>query len=372
MTQAMRQTWLFGIIFVILFGAVWFSAAQIPAAWELSDFHVTFYRAARYFLRGENVYLSAYPHPFNGREYPPYAPIWALYAFVPFAALSLPYAEGLRVALDVVAMPFLAYLCARLVGLRRLQSIMLIVIAPWVFTEIHSGQLTPLVFLGALLCYWGIRRVNAPITAIGLWFALSKFTIVSLVIFATVVFAWRRKILGRTLAILAALILVASLASPTWFIDLLQLYLDRLVHPRLVDSVLLLPDYPWAQLGLLTVGALFVIWCVWRWRMDQPTPWFWSVLIAASLVGALHTFIYDWQMLMLPLALLIRSRWGVWFTVVVYVYSLLWVILSAGMDIPIPSVKMIPGIILAVTVGWGFVQSTHLRPSVIVNGAEHV
>ncbi len=76
MRQLSPRVWLFAIAFAILFGAVWILAAQFPAAWELSDFNVTFYRVGRYLLRGENVYLSAYPHPYNGREYPPFAPLF--------------------------------------------------------------------------------------------------------------------------------------------------------------------------------------------------------------------------------------------------------------------------------------------------------
>ena len=55
----------------------------------LGDFTVTFYRAAEYMLRGENVYFGKYPNPLNGRDYPPYSPIWVVYPSIPFTALPL-------------------------------------------------------------------------------------------------------------------------------------------------------------------------------------------------------------------------------------------------------------------------------------------
>ncbi len=77
MSQRSRAI-LFLLVAVTLAGVLFALTVPLFATWRLEDFAVTFYRAAQYFWRGENVYLSDYPHPFNGRQYPPYAPIWIL------------------------------------------------------------------------------------------------------------------------------------------------------------------------------------------------------------------------------------------------------------------------------------------------------
>lgn len=320
--------------------------------WRLEDFANTFYRVGQNLVRGENIYLSAYPHPTNGRDYPPYAPIWIWYALVPFAVFPLSIAQAARFLLDIMALPFLAYLSMRWAGINAVRLMLMLVLAPWLLTELSTGQLTPLVFIGVLLCYWGVRRPSAAMTAIGLLLASSKFTIVSLVLLATLIFAWRAKILSRTLAILAALIFVASLASPTWMLDLIQLYLSRLAYPRLSDSILLLPGYPWMQLGLLMLGVWSLVIYIWRFNVTRPTPWLWAVLLTASLVGALHTFVYDWQLLMVPLAILIRSRLGLLLTIVLYLYSLVWAVLSVGLEVSIPSPAIIPSVVLLAILAW--------------------
>lgn len=334
-----------GLLALLLVALV---ALTVPlfASWQLADFSVTFYRAAQYMLRGENVYFNSYPHPSNGREYPPYAPIWILYAMVPFGALPLPVAEALRFWIDIGMLALLGYLSARWSRLHRFGASAMLLLAPWLLTELSTAQLTPFVFIGIFLSYWGVRRSNAVETAIGLWLMLSKFTIVSLVIFATVVFAWRKGILGRTLAILGVLIVLASLWSPTWILDVVKLYTERLATPRVGDSVLLLPGYPWSQLILLafTSGSLIVY--LWRSREIQPARGIWAVLTTVSLVGALHTFVYDWQLLMLPLALLLRERWGMWITLFLYLYALSWAIFYVGMQVFVPSVQIIPLIVL--------------------------
>src|SRR5437868_14989738 len=67
----------------------------------LGDFTFTFYPAANYVLRGENIYLNAYPNPYTGREYPPYSPIWIVYHALPFAYLPMDQAVALRLFLDL-------------------------------------------------------------------------------------------------------------------------------------------------------------------------------------------------------------------------------------------------------------------------------
>lgn len=340
-------------VLVSLLGVVFVLAMQFSSVWELGDFRVTFYRVARYFWQGENVYINAYPHPYNGREYPPFAPIWGLYVFVPFGSLALPVAEALRVVIDVILLPFLAYLTARWARLPRLSAIVGLVLAPWLLTEVHSGQLTPLVFLGILLCYWGVRKPSGWITAVGLFLVLVKFTLVTLIVLATLLFAWRQQILLGTLGFLFGLIAISSLGAPLWFIDLATLYLERLAHPRVADSILLFPGYPWGQLGLLLFGALFLLGYVWYFKLAYPSPWLWAILTGTSLVGALHSFIYDWQLLMPLFAVLLHSQYGKWLMASTYFYTIAWVFLVQYVDLPSLLLRVLPGLVLAIAFVWG-------------------
>jgi hypothetical protein len=98
---------------LVLVTAIFAAAMWTFADTILGDFTVTFYRAAEYMLRGENVYFGKYPNPLNGRDYPPYSPIWVVYPSIPFTALPLDVAEALRFLLDVALVPLLAYIATR-------------------------------------------------------------------------------------------------------------------------------------------------------------------------------------------------------------------------------------------------------------------
>lgn len=304
--------------------------------WSLGDYQVSFYKSARYLLRGDNIYTSPYPHPFIGREYPPFNPIWAIHTIVPISVFPLNLAGSLRYFIDLLMIPFVIYLCARMVNLNTRWGILFVATAPWHYITLYSGQWTVLVFLGMLLCYYGIHRRNVPLVVIGVWLAMIKVNLALLIILATLWLAWRNGIFSRTVAWLVVLVTLSSLAQPLWLYDLLMLYYDRLQNPRLVDSLLLLPAYPWAQLILLAMGILFASWYLMRDRVSKPEPWFWALLITIGLVSALHTFTYDWLVLGLPMAWLLRDRVKrIWWLAMLYVYPLIWmmVLLARGLSI---------------------------------------
>ncbi len=334
------------LIFLVVLAFVLSFTIQLFTHFRLEDFANTFYPAGKYLLRGENVFLNSYPHPTNDRQYPPYSPIWILYSTLPLSVLPLPVAEALRLLFDVAMLPFLAYLCTRWAHVENVWLGGLLVLAPWHLTEISTGQWTVLVFIGIFLCYWAARQASPVMMAVGLWLVLVKPNIVTLIILASVLFAWRGRILSKMLVILGALVAIGSLGQPDWVPSLVKLYLDRLAHPRPADSILLLPGYPWSQLVLVTVCGLCLIVYIRRSKVTQPTPWLWAMLLCVSLVGALHTFVYDWQLLMLPLALLMRRRWGVLLALALYSYSILWAILELGLEVPLPSPAILPGIVL--------------------------
>jgi len=312
----------------------------------LGDFTVTFYRSANYALQGHNVYINSYPNPRDGREYPPYSPIWVVYHAVPLAGLSLHVAEALRFLLELVLVPFLALISARWAGLGNNCKIILLSIAPWFIMLVLAGQVSVLVYIGILLCYFGSRRADYLMIGVGLWLLLLKPHIGALVVLAVLLYAWRNRILIKSLAVLFGLAIVTSLAQPTWIGDLMLLAVKRLENPRILDSVLLLPGYPYAQLSLLFVSALLFALYFFYSRDRLPSKWLWSVLVTISLIAGLHTVPYDWLNLMLPLAILMRQRWGAALTIALYLYPLIWAAFLFLLDWHLLAPTIIPSVIL--------------------------
>jgi hypothetical protein len=321
---------------VLLFFSLVIANIAMFSTGTLGDYQVSFYKSVHYLVRGDNIYTSSYPHPYNGRDYPPFNPIWAIYTIVPISLFPFSIAGPIRYFLDLVMIPFVVYLCARMVNLNTRWLILVVVTAPWHFITLYAGQWTSLVFLGMLACYYGVRQHNVPLVVIGMWLALIKVNLTLLVLLATLGFAWRKGMFSRIAAGLTGLVLVSSLAQPTWFYDLGMLYLARLQQPRLEDSVLLLPGYPWAQLVFLMLGALWVGWYSFRARVSQPESWFWALLIVIGLVSALHTFTYDWIVLSLPMMWLLRHNLkNLGFVMILYVYPLIWMTVLAVLGLPI-------------------------------------
>jgi hypothetical protein len=347
-----RSKLLFYILVGVLFLVLAVSSIQPLATLQLGDFTVTFYRAGLYLLRGENVYTQPYPHPTLDRQFPPFNPIWILYFTVPLSVFPLEIAQGIRFAMEFIGIGLCTYLSMRWARIRRAGLVVLLAAAPWNMFELITGQWSAFALLGTLLCYLGTQQASAWTVAVGLWLVLVKPNITSLIVFATLAFAQRRGILLPVLGRLMLLIAITSIAQPTWIADLLELYLDRLVHPRPVDSLLLLPGWPWSQLLLLAGTGLILLVYVWKVRDAQPTPWLWSVLTCVSLVGAIHTFTYDWLMLMLPIAWLLRDWRGTWFTLFIYAYPLLWDLLAPTVSIWLVSPSLIPlSVLVALLLG---------------------
>jgi hypothetical protein len=317
----------------------------------LEDFTYTFYRSAQYAFRGENVYVNDYGRPLTATQYPPYNPIWILYALVPLSVLPLDVATTVRFLLDLMAIPFLAYACAQWARLKSPWRVGLLAIAPWFSIMIYAGQWVGLVLLGALLCYWGLARASAAMIAVGIWLVAINPNFTLLVILATLIYAYRNRMLVRVIGMLAAWTALFSIAQPTWVLDLLRLYLNRVAHPQPADSVLLLPGWPWAQLTLSIAGIVFLVWYVWKRPSACPPRWLWGVLVCVSLIGAFHEYTYDWIVLMIPLAWLLRDSRAIVLTLIFYSYPLVWAFLQAMFSISIPPPTLIPvAILIAVLV----------------------
>jgi hypothetical protein len=334
------------VCLVLVGGAALLLATLVFADMPLNDFTNTFYRAANYLVRGENVYSNSYLDVRDGREYPPYSPIWVVFHALPLAFLPLHYAEAFRFLIEVALLPLMAVISAKWAGLKNNWKTVLLVGAPWFAILVLAGQISVLVFAGILLCFFGVCRSKYFMVGVGLWLVLLKPHIVSLIVLAVILYAWRNRILFKSFVVLLALTSVGFVVQPLWINDLVLLTTQRLENPGILESVLLLPGYPFAQLTLLAVGGVFLLLHLARSPERAPSKWLWSVLVTVSLIGALHTVPYDWLNLMLPLALLMRQRWGVVLTIALYLYPLVWGAFLLGLDFHLISPTIIPTVIL--------------------------
>ncbi|MBI4675637.1 MAG: hypothetical protein HY741_28670 [Chloroflexi bacterium] len=350
---------------VLICGAMLFTALTTPVfkSAPLGDFTFTFYPAANYALRGENIYFNAYPNPYTGREYPPYSPVWIVNHALPFAFLPLAQAEALRLYIELALLPLIVWVTARWAKLKQGGRIILLGVAPWFIVLLSAGQILIVLWAGVMLCYYGLKNARAAWVGIGIFFLLLKPHLFVLILIAVALYAWRGRILMRALVWTVGLSLLSSIIQPGWIGDVWALTVERLTHPRTADSVLLLPFYPWAQLLLLGASAAAFIIFFTRDKTASPTRWLWALLINVGLVAALHTFVYDWLLLLFPIALVLKTRSGVAATIVVYGYALVWAIGNLAMGLPLPSPAFIPAIVLVLLciAGWSVTNGKPLR-----------
>jgi hypothetical protein len=320
----------------------------------LVDFTSTFYPAANYLVRGENVYLNDYTYPPDGTQHPPYNPIWILYVAVPLSMYPLGIANPVRFLIDLASLPLLAFFCSRWTHLHSVWRSGLLAIAPWFSIMLYSGQWAGLAVLGTLLCFWGASSINATVLAVGILLAAARPNFTLPIILAALIYAWRNRIFLKTALRSIILVAVFSIAQPGWIMDLLTLYYDRFVHPRPADSILLLPGWPWAQFALLGLGTLFMVIHVAKSRESQPSRWLWAIMICIGLVSALHEYTYDWVILMLPLAWLLKDRRAIFLVGALYAYTFVWAFLKVTIEVSIPSPIIIPSVILLAVLTWPF------------------
>ncbi len=330
---------------------------QLLPYWRYGDFGETFYPAARYLLRGENAYINDFTYTLDGTQHPPYNPIWILLAAVPLGTLPLESALGLRFLLDLAAVLACAHLCARWVGIRDIPRTILLAVAPWLVVVFNSGQWSCLAIIGMLLCYWGLKRDDGVMISVGILLAAARPQITELVVLATVLLAWRRGSLSRIVVLTLMCVVVFSLAQPSWLIDLLRLYIDRMIHPRPLDSVLLLPGWPILQIVVIVASAIGIALWVWRAPDPQPTTWLWAVLAGVGLISALHEFTYDWIILMIPLAWLLRDRRAIVLVITLYLYTFVWVFAQFGEKAILPSPVILPSLSLGLVIVWRFLPA---------------
>ncbi len=338
------------LLFALLMGfgiALAFSSSMLPV-----DFVSTFYPAANYLLRDADVYAGDYTFPPDGTQHPPYNPIWILYAAVPLSVLPVQVAGAVRFLIDLASLPLLAYLCARWAGLNDLWRWLLLPIAPWFSILLYSGQWAGLAVIGTLLCFWRAQRANASLLSVGILLSPARPNMTELVILASIIMAWRSGILLKTRFILMVWVVIFSLQQPTWMMGLMNLYVERFIHPRPADSLLLLPAWPWAQFVLLAIGVIFLIAYLWRTGEQPRSTWFWAVLVCLGLVSALHEYTYDWIILMLPLAWLLRDWRAIFLVIGIYTYPFLWPLPKSTDSFALPSPVVIPSIILISMFVW--------------------
>jgi hypothetical protein len=337
---------------------------QLLPYWRFGDFGATFYPAARYLLRGENAYINDFTYTLDGTQHPPYNPIWILLAAVPLGTLPLESALGLRFLLDLAAVLVCAHLCARWVGIRDIPRTILLAVAPWLVVVFYSGQWSSLAIIGMLLCYWGLKHDDVAMISVGILLAAARPQITELVILATVLLAWRRGSLLKIVVLTLTCVVVFSLVQPSWLVDLFRLYIDRMIHPRPLDSILLLPGWPILQIVVIVASAIGIVLWVWRAPDPQPTTHLWAVLAGVGLISALHEFTYDWIILMMPLAWLLRDKRVIVLVIALYSYIFVWAFAKIGTTFVLPSPVILPSLTLGLVIVWPFLSAlpiAHLK-----------
>ncbi len=206
--------------------------------------------------------------------------------------------------------------------------------------------------IGALLCFWRAQCANASLLSVGILLSLARPNMTELVILASLIVAWRSGILLKTSLILMVWVAIFSLQQPTWMMGLMNLYIERFIHPRPADSLLLLPAWPWAQFVLLAIGVIFLVAYLWKTGEQPRSTWFWAVLVCLRLVSALHEYTYDWIILMLPLAWLLRDWRAIFLVIGIYTYPFLWALSRSTNSFALPSPVVIPSIILISMFVW--------------------
>ncbi len=203
--------------------------------------------------------------------------------------------------------------------------------------------------LGVLVSYVGLRRSQPITAAVGLWLALAMPNVTSFVCLAVLLYAGRQRVLLKLLATFLALIVLTSLLQPSWLLDLLALYRERLLHPQpTYFPTMVLPGFPWTQLLLIVCGLIILVFIVRKSQDNRPSLGAWSVLTCCSLVSALHIFTYDWLLLMLPLAWQLQQRAGFYVVAALNAYPLVWALLPPIQSIMVLSPVFIPSALLMI------------------------
>ncbi|HEX6386221.1 MAG TPA: hypothetical protein VF177_16235 [Anaerolineae bacterium] len=301
------------------------AAPYIP---PMRDFDQTFYPAIRYTLAGENPYLAYYEETDQGAPPDFFSPFWLLIILLPVGLLPFTVARALWV-LFLIGVTFAGVGLLKWWGLKGLWPLALVAL-PWSLIGILFGQVTAIVFFGAMLgvveaakgdsSHKSALVILLSLVLIGVKPQLGLFIALPLVL----QMAWRR---DRRLALVAlgsSLMLGLTLVvTPPWLVG--KAIAVQAVAPHwksTLERELLLWQWPswiaWAVRGF--VAAVMVLWA---WQARKLTPAWWSAWLAAVLIITPYTRAYD-GVLLLPILgqLIARYRLRAFiFLVVVVLYA---------------------------------------------------
>lgn len=279
------------------------AAPHIPA---MRDFDQTFYPAIRYTLAGENPYTAYYEETDQGAPPDFFSPFWLLIILLPFGLLPLALARALWL-LFLIGVTFAGIGLLRWWDLRGLWPLALVAL-PWSLIGILFGQVTAVVFFGAVLgivevaksrsSYQSALIILLSLMLVGVKPQLGLFIALPLLL----QMAWRR---DRRLALVALgglLLLGLSLVvTPPWLASK-AVAVQAITAPHwksTLERELLLWQWP-TWLAWPARSFIVAIMGLWVWRARQLTPAWWSAWLAAVLTITPYTRAYD-GVLLLPI-----------------------------------------------------------------------
>jgi len=332
----MTSAWQRGIF--IAFILVFMGAMAILAAPHLPrsrDFAQTFYPASRYTLAGENPYTAEYIETDQGAPPDFFSPAWLLLILLPFGLFPLEMAQALWV-IFLIGVTIAGIGLMRPWGLKGLWPLALVAL-PWSLVGIYFGQVTALVFLGAIICIvepekpdrdrQSIAKLMGGFLLIGIKPQLGLFIAVPYLL----LMLWRQDRRVIPLAIIGLIVLgITFIITPPWLVQK-AIEVQRITAPlwkSTLERELLLWGWPsWIAhlVRVLVIGTMGY----WAWRERALTLAWWSAWLAAVLIITPYTRAYD-GVLLLPLLgqLLVLKRW--WQTAVFLLVMLLYIQLPIG------------------------------------------
>ena len=299
--------WFLLLISLLILGMVVVQVApHIP---RLRDFDQTFYPADRYTLAGENPYTAEYIETDQGAPPDFFSPAWLLLILAPFGLLPPDIARAAWI-LFLVLVTGAGLLHMQAWGFRGLRPLFLILL-PWSLIGLLFGQVTPLVFLGAIMAInclhdqgktavfsKSLLKLLFAFLLIGIKPQLGIFIAAPLLL----ELLWRRdrRLIG--LAIFGGILLgLTLLITPPWLISK-AITVQKITAPMwksTLERELGLWNFP---LWLAQPVRLFVVGVMgyWVWLQKGTSAAWWSGWLTAVLIITPYTRAYD-GVLLLPL-----------------------------------------------------------------------
>ena len=320
-------------LFLLLFigSMVFVAAPHLPPA---RDFDQTFYPASRYTWAGENPYTAVYIETNQGAPPDFFSPPWLLLILLPFGLFSLEVARALWL-IFLVGVTIVGIGLMQPWGFRGLRPLALIAL-PWSLIGLLFGQVTPLVFLGAILCITELEKETdgrQSILKLALGFLLMGVKpqlglLIAVPMGLWLLWQWDKRLLPLTIIGIIILAITLIITPPALLLNANNVQNIAPMWQSTLERELLLWGWPlWlAYLVRLVVVGVMVYWA---WQNRTLSPTWWSAWLTAVLIITLYTRAYD-GILLLPLLgqMLVLRRW--WQTAVFLLTLILYIQLPFG------------------------------------------